>query len=293
MIDGEMHGQAMASDLAECAAVLGRARRLLVITGAGISAESGMPTYRGPQGEYMASPGLPDIMSADAFGKDRERVWRYVDRLRMLAGSCIPNSAHRTLAKWEHENRFGGLLVATQNIDGLHQKAGSKRVSGIHGSLWQMAKPRGVDYTDDGQFSDDVRFMGDPEMRDEILQRWSEENHQVTWEDREVPFRRIPPYDEAGVRPNITLYDESYGSRLVWVEDFIRGKVDVVVVIGCSGGVTVLDLLLRRCRDSNPNCEFININPHEDCMKLPHRHLPMAATAALEALDIMLAETRD
>lgn len=291
MIDGEMHGQAIKGDLAECAAVLGSARRLLVFTGAGISAESGMPTYRGPTGEYRGSPGLPDIMSVAAFGKDLERVWRHVDGLRMLAGSCIPNSAHRILAKWEHENRFGDFLIATQNIDGLHQKAGSKRVSGIHGSLWQMAQPRCVDYTDDGQFSDDVRFMGNPEMRDEILQRWSEENHQVIWEDREVPFRRIPPYDEEGVRPNITLYDESYGSRLVWVEDFIRGEVDVVVVIGCSGGVTVLDLLLRSCHCSNPKCKFININPHDDCLKLPNRHLPMTATAALEALDIMLAET--
>jgi NAD-dependent SIR2 family protein deacetylase len=290
MYEAKIHDPAVENELAGCAAILARPGRLLVITGAGISAESGMPTYRGPQGEYTTSPGLPDAMSAEAFGKDRETVWRRVDRMRIRAAECQPNSAHRILAKWECENRFTGFLIATQNIDGLHQKAGSGRVSAIHGSLWQMAKPRGVDFTEDGQFSDDVRFLDYPDLRDEILRRWSEENHQVIWEDREVPFGRIPPYDEPGIRPNITLYDESYGSRLVWVEDFISGKVDVVLVIGCSGGVTILNVLLRSCRESNPNCEIININPHEDCLTLSHRHLPMAATKAMEALDTILAE---
>jgi NAD-dependent SIR2 family protein deacetylase len=288
MPETKIHDPALGNELVGCAAILARAGRLLVITGAGVSAESGMPTYRGPQGEYTTSPDLPDAMSAEAFGKDRETVWRRVDRMRIRAAECQPNSAHRILAKWERENRFAGLLIATQNIDGLHQKAGSGRVSAIHGSLWHMAKPRGVDFTDDGQFSDDLRFLDYPDLRDEILRRWSEENHQVIWEDREVPFGRIPPYDEPGIRPNITLYDESYGSRLVWVEDFISGKVDVVLVIGCSGGVTILDLLLRSCRESNPNCEIININPHEDCIGMPHHCLRLPATEAIERLDAAL-----
>lgn len=290
MGEGEVRNQAIASELAECATLLASARRLLVITGAGISAESGMPTYRGPQGQSTTSPGLSDAMSAETLGTDRESLWRYLDRMRITAAACLPNAAHRILAKWELEKRFGGFLIATQNIDGLHQKAGSGRVSAIHGSLWQMARPRGVDFTDDGQFSDDVRFLHDPDMRDEILQRWSEENHQVIREDRQVPFARVPPYDDPGIRPNITLYHESYGSRLVWVEDFIKGGVDVVLVIGCSGAVAILDRLLRACRESNPDCGVIHINPHEDGLRLSHRHLALAATTALEALDDRLGE---
>ncbi len=272
-------------ELAECESILFRAQRLLVITGAGISAESGMPTYRGPQGEYTKNPALPVAMSAEGWEEDRHGLWMRVDEMRIKAAECPPNSAHRILAKWEREKRFAGFLIATQNIDGLHQKAGSERVSQLHGSLWQIAKPRGVDFTEDGQFSEDVEFMAYPEMRDEILQRWSEENEQVIWEDREVPFGQIPPYDEPGVRPNILLYDEPYGSRLVWVEDHIDGKIDAVLVIGCSGGATILERLLLRCRERNPECVIININPHEDCVAVAHRHLPLTATEGMEALD--------
>ena len=272
-------------ELAECESILFRAQRLLVITGAGISAESGMPTYRGPQGEYTKNPGLPVVMSAGEFAKDRHAVWERIDEMRINAAAADPNEAHRVLAKWEREERFAGFLIATQNIDGLHQKAGSSRVSQLHGSLWQMASPREMDFAEDPQFSEDVEFMAYPEMRDEILQRWSEENQQQIWEDRTVPFPRLPPDSNPYVRPNILLYEESYGSRLIWVEDFIRGGVDVVLVIGCSGGATILDRLLRLCREANPGCGIINVNPHEDCIEMPHHYLPLPASVAMAAMD--------
>jgi NAD-dependent SIR2 family protein deacetylase len=278
----------MDDELAGCVDTLIRAHCLLVFTGAGISAESGMPTYRGPQGEYTKNPGLPVAMSAGGWEMDRNSVWRRVDEMRIRAADCLPNSAHQILAKWETENRFAGFLIATQNIDGLHQKAGSTRVSQLHGSLWQMAKARELDFAEDSQFSEDVKLMAYPEMRDEILWKWSEENEQIIWEDLNVPFLQIPPYEEPEVRPNIVLYEESYGSRLVWVEDYIDRKVDAVLVIGCSGGTTILNLLLNRCRKGNAECEIININPHEDCLKVPHRHLPLEATTAMEALDFGL-----
>jgi len=205
--------------------------------------------------------------------------------MRIKAADCQPNSAHKILAKWEHHNRFHEFLVATQNIDGFHHKAGSAKVSEIHGSLWQMVEPRSADFSEDEQFSDDVRFMAYPEMRDEILQRWSEENRQVIWENRDVPFAQIPPYKNLQVRPNILLYDESYGSRLVWVDDFMQRGVDVVLVIGCSGGVTILNQLLRQCREVMPSCEIININPFDDFIQIPHIHLPMPATEAMERLN--------
>lgn len=95
--------------------------------------------------------------------------------MRAKASAAKPNQAHRILAKWERENRFAGFLIATQNIDGLHQKAGSARVSELHVRLWQLACPREIAFADP-QFSEDVELMSYPEMRDEILQRWSEEN---------------------------------------------------------------------------------------------------------------------
>lgn len=75
-------------------------------------------------------------------------------------------------------------------------------------------------------------------------------------------MRDSPPHEDSQVRPNIVLYDESDGSHLVWVEDFIKCGDDVVLVIACSGGVTILDPLLRMCRDVSPDCEIINIKPY-------------------------------
>jgi NAD-dependent SIR2 family protein deacetylase len=199
----------MMEDSKQCAAILNRAKRLLVLTGAGISAESGMPTYRGPNGAYTSNPSLLDVMSAEGLGNDRDKVWQGIDEMRIQAAASEPNAAHHILAKWEREQRFAGFLIATQNIDGLHQKAGSERLSELHGSLWQMARPRTIDFTEDDQFSDDVKFMSYPDMREEILRRWSEENLQEVWTDCTVPFPQIPPFSDPEIRPNVLLFDES------------------------------------------------------------------------------------
>ncbi len=272
-------------DSKECAAILSRAKRLLVLTGAGISAESGMPTYRGPNGAYATNSSLPEVMSAEGFANDRDKVWQQIEEMRIQAAVAEPNIAHQILAKWEREQRFDGFLIATQNIDGLHQKAGSERLSELHGSLWQIARPRTIDFTEDDQFSDDVKFMAYPDLREEILRRWSEENQQHVWTDRTVPFSQIPPFSDSEIRPNVLLFNESYGSRLVWVEDFINSAPDTVLVIGCSGGVALLPRLLKQCRKAIPDCAIININPHEDCIELPHHYLPLSASVALTVLD--------
>ncbi len=264
---------------------MGSARRVLIFTGAGISAESGIPTYRGPNGIYSSNPEVPVAMSADSLAAEPETVWKHVDEMRIRAAVAEPNAAHRILAKWEQEQRFSGLLIATQNIDGLHQKAGSRNVTELHGSLWQLARPRSVDFTDDAEFSFDVEQFANPDMRDDVLRRWSEENEQQVWANQTVPFDRIPPYDDAETRPNIVLYGEGYGSRLVWVEDFIRRVPDVVLVIGCSGAVAILECLLSLCREASPDCAIFNINPWEDCIEQHHQHLPMSASLALSAID--------
>jgi|GEM_PF-741998 NAD-dependent SIR2 family protein deacetylase len=272
-------------EFTRCATALGQARRLLVLTGAGVSAESGMPTYRGPGGIYAANSSITAELSAEGLENDPDRVWEHIDAMRIQAKAAEPNSVHRTLAQWEQSGRFERFLIATQNIDGLHQRAGSQRVTELHGSLWQIARPRTVDFTEDEQFSQDTQDMEEPDERENVLRRWSEENQQQIWENRTVPFSSIPPYRDPEVRPNVVLFNEGYGSRLVWVEDFIRGAPDAVLVIGCSGGVTLLARLLDRCRAAKPDCVIININPHEDCIEISHEYLPMKASTALEAID--------
>ncbi len=271
--------------ITQCARLLGNAKRLLVITGAGISAESGMPTYRGQGGIFEKNPETASLFSAEGLISDPNTLWKHIDELRILAAGAEPSPAHRILSKWEQEYRFDRFLIATQNIDGLHQKAGSENVTELHGSIWQIACPRTVAYTDDNQFSDDVQSWMEGENREEILRRWSRENNQTVWENRDVPFASIPPCRDPEIRPNVLFFNEGYGTRLVWVEDFIRQVPDVVLVIGCSGGASILDRLLRSCLDANPNCTIININAHEDCIEYPHLFIPEPAADVLVAFE--------
>ncbi|VGO16687.1 NAD-dependent protein deacylase [Pontiella desulfatans] len=281
-------GKQSSSEIEHCTDILEKTRGLLVISGAGISAESGIPTYRGPGGIYENNPGLPPMLSAEGLAKDPDRIWNHFNELRTLVAGAQPNPAHRILAKWETEQRFPRMLIATQNIDGLHQKAGSGRVSELHGSMWQMACPRTVDYAEDEQFSDDFSEMMSSGGNADILRRWSEENNRTIWNDHQVPFSTIPPYTDPAIRPNVLFFNEDYGNRLLWVEDFIRKGVDTVLVVGCSGGVAVLDRLLRQCRKENPACSIININPHQDCIEHAHTFIHMQAGSAMEQIQTCL-----
>jgi len=267
--------------------ILATSPGLLVITGAGISVESGLPSYRGPDGVYEANPTLPDLLTEEGLARDPDALWGYLNEFRKRAAEAEPCPAHRVLARWEQEARFPRFLIATQNIDGLHQAAGSDRVTELHGSLWRMARPQAEDFTDDPEFSRDAEDLLAGRDREEILRRWSLENRRTVWEDRSVPFAQIPPYRDEAIRPDILLFGEAYGDRLLWVEDFIERGPGAILVIGCSGQVGILDRLLRACRNAMPSCAIIHINAYEDAVGLPHLHLAMTASEALGALDGM------
>lgn len=109
--------------------------RLLVLTGAGVSAESGVPTFRDANGLWE-SHSIEQVATPQGFEEDPALVWRFYSERRRKAGSVLPNPGHEALA--EVEERMGDrFLLVTQNIDGLHQRAGSRRVLEIHGSLFR------------------------------------------------------------------------------------------------------------------------------------------------------------
>lgn len=112
------------------------AKRVLVLTGAGVSAESGVPTFRGG-GNTTVWKGMPFdvISSATMVQRDLPAVWEWFDYRRSLLGELKPNAAHKEISNWQQ--LFPQLTVVTQNIDGLHQKAGSKDVVEVHGSIWR------------------------------------------------------------------------------------------------------------------------------------------------------------
>ena len=115
---------------------LSNASRVLVLTGAGVSAESGVPTFRGG-GNTAVWKGMPFdvISSAQMVKRDLAAVWEWFDYRRQLLSALKPNAAHLEIAAWQ--SRFADLKLVTQNIDGLHQLAGSRDVIELHGSIWR------------------------------------------------------------------------------------------------------------------------------------------------------------
>lgn len=130
-----MDEQSLNENLALIRQALKRADRVAALTGAGISAESGVPTFRGADGlwrHYRAT----DLATPEAFARDPRLVWEFYNWRRELLGPLRPNAAH--LALVELEKQAAEFLLITQNIDGLHQAAGSRRVLELHGNLWQV-----------------------------------------------------------------------------------------------------------------------------------------------------------
>ncbi len=112
------------------------AESVLVLTGAGVSAESGVPTFRGG-GNTAVWKGMPFdvISSAGMLQKDLPAVWEWFNYRRNLLAVLKPNPAHETIASWQ--DRFADLALVTQNIDGLHQASGSRDVIELHGNIWR------------------------------------------------------------------------------------------------------------------------------------------------------------
>ena len=107
-----------------------------VITGAGVSAESGIPTYRGKGGIYddpEKGRRTVEALTGSTLSSDPDRTWRAVGELARHASSAQPNAAHRAIAEMERKAR--SFVLLTQNVDGLHQAAGSRNVIDIHGSI--------------------------------------------------------------------------------------------------------------------------------------------------------------
>lgn len=114
------------------AELLAGARAVCVLSGAGMSAESGVPTFRDPQGLWdNFRP--EEVASPEAFARDPRRVWEWYRLRRTQLGTIEPHEGHRVLATWER--RCATFALVTQNVDGLHHRAGSQHVLELHGRL--------------------------------------------------------------------------------------------------------------------------------------------------------------
>jgi NAD-dependent deacetylase len=113
-----------------------QARRIAVLTGAGVSAESGVPTFRDAQIGVWANMRPEDLATEDAFRRDPQRVWDWYAERRVALAPVQPNAGHVALAEFQQRHP-GRLTLITQNVDGLHQKAGSVDVLALHGDLME------------------------------------------------------------------------------------------------------------------------------------------------------------
>lgn len=176
------------------------ASRLFVITGAGVSAESGVPTFRGAGGVWN-NMDPRKVATPEAFANDPAFVWKWYDERRQNLLSVKPNPAHYALAQLESQTKEFFLL--TQNVDDLHEQAGSKHIAHIHGSIWEVRCTQ----------EETVRL------------------------DRRAPMPKIPPRCErcgALLRPNVVWFGETINLKAVdQAERFLlSGDIDVVLVIG-------------------------------------------------------------
>jgi NAD-dependent deacetylase len=190
----------------EVAVRLGRARRVTVVTGAGVSAASGVPTFRGQDGLWK-SYRLEDLATLEAFNRAPKRVWDWYQWRRQLISSCVPNRAHEVLAGWSQ--RFPEFHLVTQNVDGLHERAGTFDVIRFHGSIWEV-------------FCHD-RCSGSP----------------TRWWDETTQYRELPPpcpYCNGIIRPGVVWFGEA-----IPVDAFERSNLatdcDVFLVVGTASVV--------------------------------------------------------
>ena len=112
------------------------ARRITVMTGAGVSAASGVPTFRGPGGlwrQYRPE----ELATAQAFARDPSLVWEWYEWRRERIALCTPNRAHEVLASWSQ--RSSSCRILTQNVDDLHVRAGTRGLVRLHGSIWELS----------------------------------------------------------------------------------------------------------------------------------------------------------
>lgn len=174
-----------------------------VLTGAGVSAESGVPTFRGEQGLWRDH--RPEQLATQtAFQRDPDVVWEWYDWRRSLIDDCQPNAAHSALAAMEQA--LCDFTLITQNVDGLHQAAGNVNVLELHGNIWR------------------VRCT----------------NCTYLSEDRRVPLPEIPPHCpecDALLRPDVVWFGECLPEHVLEAAWAAAARCKTMLVIGTSAVV--------------------------------------------------------
>lgn len=200
------------------------ASSIAVLTGAGVSAESGVPTFRGNNGlwkQYRAE----DLATPAAFARDPKLVWEWYDWRRSVIAQAKPNPGHYALV--EAEARARKFTLITQNVDGLHELAGSRSVLRLHGSIWIL------------------RCLACARER----------------EDRRTPLPELPPRCECGVmlRPGVVWFGEALPMKIWQEAEAAARQADLFLMIGTSAMVYPAAGLATIAKSSGARVVEINI----------------------------------
>jgi NAD-dependent deacetylase len=207
---------------------------ITALTGAGISAESGIPTFRGPGGLWRNySP--EKLATPEAFGRDPRLVWEWYDWRRGIIHRAQPHAGHLALAELERRKNAGELgkpgrlTLVTQNVDGLHDRAGSRNLLKLHGDIWQV---RCVDCG-------------------------AEERNET------VPLPDLPPRCECGglLRPAVVWFGEPLPPDQ-WEQALVASaQAEIFLVIGTSAVVYPAAGLAEVARESGAKLAVMNLEP--------------------------------
>jgi NAD-dependent deacetylase len=211
-------------DLTEPRAWLAEATNVAVLTGAGISAESGVPTFRGAGGlwrEYKPE----DLATPEAFARDPKLVWEWYDWRRSALANAAPNAAHKALVQLEI--RKPGFTLITQNVDGLHDMAGSGKILKLHGDIWRMR------CTECG----------------------------ANFPNRRVPLPKIPPHCACGglARPGVVWFGEPLPEGMMSEAEHAAASAQVFLVIGTSAVVYPAAGLIPYAKQSGARVIEVNV----------------------------------
>ncbi len=203
---------------------------IVVLTGAGISKASGIPTFRGAGGLWN-QPNAEKLLQVEELYRNPDEVWHYLSKLKKIMLDAKPNKAHEALAHFEEKAK--GYCLITQNIDGLHQRAGSKKVIELHGS---MMRSRCID----------------------------SECKSVAFED--VSVHESAPFCQScgsKLRPDIVFFNEMLGSNGYLAESAVE-KCDLFIAIGTSGVVVPAAYYVRYAKQVGARTILINMDNAEN-----------------------------
>ena len=229
--------------------------RVLVLTGAGVSAESGIPTFRGKDG-YWRNLDPAMLATPEAFARDPKLVWEWYCERRQRIRNAQPNAAHEAITRLAHD--ADEFLLVTQNVDDLHARAGltSEKMVQIHGDIF-VTKCSCCDFEDAGRGG-----SPEPPADDAISAQGRRLRSIASTSENHLGVPRCPKCD-ALVRPGVVWF----GEQLPWnevqrVESYLdRGPCDLVIVAGTTATFGyIVDWALRASRDGG---ELIEVNPEE------------------------------